>query len=315
MGKGNIVFIIGSVRSGSTLLRLMLSSHPEIHIFADGPYQAFLKKIKEKESGKSKKYEVLSRFDLLNRSEVRELISSELDPANKIIKLFEKERNLKKKTMCGIQLHGDYDIIKKAFPGAKFIHLIRDPRAVCKSMVGIRAAGNYYYAARLWVNLIEEVEKLGTEVPRHDFLIVKYEDLISRAEDVLKKICSFVGVDYSGQMLQYARENRNFSLPDLSRIDAWRYEIKKKYIYQIESVVGKKMKEYGYPPLCPHVRDLSNMSRLFLFFDNRFKHFVANLKFFGTINYLGVKVNQCLGIRVFKKAEEACVRIHKKKLR
>jgi len=65
MHEDKMIFIIGSTRSGSTLLRLLMSCHPQIHILVDGPYQAFIKECIEREKGNVRAYKPFTMFGLL----------------------------------------------------------------------------------------------------------------------------------------------------------------------------------------------------------------------------------------------------------
>lgn len=109
------------------------------------------------------------------------------------------------------------DEIKALFPKAKFIHIVRDPRAILLSQKNkwkrrkmgasfitkrevMRLRINYhpYTLSKLWQSAI----KAGL---RHrddsSVLTIRFEDLLQSPENTLQKICSHLGVDFHAQMM------------------------------------------------------------------------------------------------------------------
>ncbi|MDC3085609.1 sulfotransferase, partial [Candidatus Pelagibacter sp.] len=97
--------------------------------------------------------------------------------------------------------------IAKSFPEAKFVILIRDPRAIYAALEKnavkrkelrvqllsfARHFRKYVILANLFLNKKEFKKKL---------MIIKYEDLILKTEKKTKKICKFLNIHYDKSML------------------------------------------------------------------------------------------------------------------
>ncbi len=85
----------------------------------------------------------------------------------------------------------------------KYIHLVRDGRDTAasfkKAIVGPK---HIYELANKW----SEEQKLALEVSENypeRYLLVKYENLIEKPEDVLKQICEYLEVDFDAKALEY----------------------------------------------------------------------------------------------------------------
>ncbi len=90
----------------------------------------------------------------------------------------------------------------KLYPESKFIILVRDPRvnAIRKKNRKLNAGKSPLYLSALWNNTYKNIEYLTSH--KKEVLIVKYEDLVSNPETILKNICQFLNIDYNNKMLQ-----------------------------------------------------------------------------------------------------------------
>jgi hypothetical protein len=94
------------------------------------------------------------------------------------------------------------DPIFKAYPGAKMLHMLRDPRDRYeaslemwpdgKGRVGA-ATGRWLYSARLAQQNMQRYPK--------SYLIVRFETLVNETEATLRQVCSFLGEEYTPEML------------------------------------------------------------------------------------------------------------------
>lgn len=92
-----------------------------------------------------------------------------------------------------------FSTIKTIIPEAKLIHIVRDGRAVVTSH-------HPNHKQKYWVNKERWVNDVWAGLMFPAFL-VKYEDLVLDTENTLKKICSFIGEDFSKDMLDFVRNS------------------------------------------------------------------------------------------------------------
>lgn len=91
------------------------------------------------------------------------------------------------------------DWIRLLYPEAPILHLMRDGRAVVASRM--KAFGeSMELATNRWIWSLKAIEKLKKEkqVP---LLEIRYEDLVAQPENTLQKICGFLQLPYTEDML------------------------------------------------------------------------------------------------------------------
>lgn len=105
------------------------------------------------------------------------------------------------------------DDLAEIFPGAKFIELVRDGRDVALSIMGLPFGGNNAWTTgRRWAHCVRMGEKARTERPA-DVLLVRYEDLVSSPEHEVRRVSEFLGIEYDEDMLHVERT-------DMSKLQA-----------------------------------------------------------------------------------------------
>jgi len=94
------------------------------------------------------------------------------------------------------------------FPGARFVHLIRDGRDVALSLFRRRhdfLVYNTYCAARYWELYVERGREIGSRLPSGTYKEFYYEQLIQQPKDFLRELCVFLGEEYTDALLDYKR--------------------------------------------------------------------------------------------------------------
>src|SRR3546814_1901459 len=108
------------------------------------------------------------------------------------------------------------DIIRRVFPDAKIVHLVRDGRDVVLSQRSIEwMSGNLPKLVLDWQWKTTIAHKVGA-VLGDDFLEVRYEDLVCRPEAILRQICAFIDEPYASGMLR--SDEHTSELQSLMRI-------------------------------------------------------------------------------------------------
>ena len=137
---GPVVFLVGSERSGTTLLRLMLDHHPEIAF--EKEFDFVVSKVSE--TGAFPQVDAYLEWLATVRA-ADYAIDRSLDYRSLVTDfLRQKQAASGGKPRVGATVHRDFDRLRFIWPDARYIHLVRDPRDVSRSVVQKGWAGNVY---------------------------------------------------------------------------------------------------------------------------------------------------------------------------
>jgi Sulfotransferase family len=278
-------FVCGVTRSGTTLIRLMLDAHPELAIPGETHWVPKLIKAAERAKQSHEDYGDLiidhKRWGdfHLDADELRERIR-QVNPPNAadVIRAFyllyaerEGKSRYGDKTPGYVQ---EMPRIQRVLPEARFVHIIRDGRDVALSHLRMNwGPETYAESARLWRNRIRKARK---QAPKIDHYVeVHFEDLISDAEGVVRRVCDFVELDFDPVMLDYheraegrlaekarelPRKNRPpqpaearleshrlaTEPPRSDRVGMWRERMTPQEVAEYEAVAGDMLVALGY---------------------------------------------------------------------
>lgn len=259
-------FIVGCGRSGTTLLRTMLHRHSQVAIPVESlfiidyframnhaPVERFRRLIL-REHEFSEWHLSLTEQDLAHCNSVRELI----DEVHQRFAARKGATRWGQKTPRFIR-YGE--LLKSVYPEARFIHILRDPRAVVNSLIRSNVhRSNAYYAARRWLQDTRAGLALEERYPE-DVMRLPYEMLVSEPEPALRRVCEFLDLPFEPQMLEYYKEKeeaysgyheaihaRLQEPPRKERIDAWRGHLSAEEVALVEQVCMPLMAELGYAP-------------------------------------------------------------------
>ena len=219
-------FIIGSGRSGNTLLRSMLVSSDQVAI----PPESYVwpRIIRRFSSYSFLPWELLSSMVVSEFESYKEFNTWEVN----LYKAHQGARKLNKKdqtlsnTINCIYLaymeergYGDLrwgdktpintiyvNKILKVFPKAQYIHIERDPLDVVCSYVNAGLYKTYEEAAYFWKEATNKAETLGERLPPHQYYKISYEKLVTNPKRELPKICDFLNIKYRESMLDYWKQ-------------------------------------------------------------------------------------------------------------
>jgi protein-tyrosine sulfotransferase len=132
------------------------------------------------------------------------------------------------------------------FPKAKYIHILRNPKACVASYIKSGMQG-LDEAVDFWQTSTRNCLLLERSLPAENFIRVEYESLVTEPEQNLRRICGFLDVDYSQNMLEFWKKSgdlgdvgahdhhKNTRNPLSSKsIDAWKVELSSREIEVIE---------------------------------------------------------------------------------
>lgn len=278
-----IPFVVGVGRSGTTLLRFMLDSHPDMAVL---PELNWLEVVIDDLDAPSPDIETIKRKILKTQSWPD--LDMDADALDKI--LLSPSRPLGGHLLR--ELHGGYmqrfektrsgsktpkDVLRmpwlqRQLPEARFVHLIRDGRDVVLSRMSVWMSerSNIRKMTQYWKTHLEQGRKDAKEL--NHYMEIRYEDLVSDPESVLAQVCDFCELSLHPDQLKFyersterldelkdikhhrlisAQERRDmFALtrhpPTKARIGKWRSEMSKDDLEDFMSVAGDLLIELGY---------------------------------------------------------------------
>jgi hypothetical protein len=201
-------FVLSTVRSGSTLLRVVLDSHPDI--FA--PHELHLRDI-----------DVALASTYVERS----LAEAGLDAEGLRFllwdRLLHRELAASGKTQLVNKTPNDVfiaDRILACWPDARFIFLLRHPGAIERSRQETRPQDTPERNAEMVRRYGDALEAARRTYPG---LTIRYEDLAGDPERTTREVCAFLGLEWTADMLEYGRFDHGRMKPGLGD---WKDNIK-----------------------------------------------------------------------------------------
>lgn len=258
------VFVVGMNGSGTTLMLDCLNAHSEIygfrretlvipHVLSAAPSSSELvdddtfRKLWDEFRG-------LSSFRWVNGGEEPALPKNWREfprtPAAVIDGVFRtmaaregKERWCEKTPMHALHISS----LNRAFPGAKFIHMIRDGRA-CSASFHRRWGYVPDRTIYRWKNLIRSARKQAEQTGAA-YLEVRYEDFVADPEKKMRTVSDFLGVPYQEATLASSRERFHTGTDGteiVSRSESWKTYFSILTLRRLERIGGAVLSECGY---------------------------------------------------------------------
>lgn len=154
-----------------------------------------------------------------------------------------------------------YEQMKKMFPQAKFVGIVRDGRAVFNSkkhsiysVTGKPFETNPYKAAKRWCKICRKLREVQNKYPQ-ETISIRYEEMIQDTEQTVDRVSQFLNVTELQEL-----ENKTYAIPDrygelhknvnkkplTNRINAWQKSLSAQEIYAFESIAHKELTLAGY---------------------------------------------------------------------
>lgn len=273
----NPVFIVGTERSGSNLLRVLLNELPSIciphppHLMRDlTPLVPRYGDLTNAQNFRRLIHHAVRLVDLhfapwpLKLDEeriVREAPRRDLYSVYACIYEQFREHMGKARWACKstFMVHHVEEILGH-HRQPQFIHLVRDPRDVATSArKSIFSHYHPYFVAELWRREQSAGLAAARRLPASTWLTLRYEDLIREPKKEMRRVCKFLGESYSDKLLRYFEGSAARQLSDLSRSwenvgrpilkdnsEKYKSELKPGEIALVEGVAGEVMSEFGY---------------------------------------------------------------------
>ena len=270
--------IIGTQRSGSNLLRLILNQYDEI----SAPHPPHVLKTFASLLPHYKNLEDKNNFNLLandvadfvnanpvpwneNKIEADELVSRARN--NSLLSLYEtlyikKAEQDNCSIWCCKSMSNEYYAKELDEEGIKpfYIYLYRDGRDVAASFKrAIIGPKHIYHIATNWVRDQERALQVKEFVGDDRFCMIKYEDLIAEPEQTLKALSAKLELDYTPQLLAYYESSeslrtassgemwKNVAKPIIqNNTGKYKEELSHDDILMFENIAGRILEKLGY---------------------------------------------------------------------
>lgn len=273
-------FVVGFPRSGTTLVRAVLDAHPDCAV----PYEGgFIVKLAAARTD----YERPEGFDVarfvhdlrgfgpfgywaLSPDDVRDDLA---DPpvggvADAIRRLYALYGRRQGKSRFADKTPGnllELETLSELFAEARFVHVIRDGRDAALSLVQAPfGTPRLLEAAILWRSWLAAGRAVGARLGPGQYLEVRYEELVSDFEAVVRAIADFIQLPFDPCMLRYAdrapelmdgrlgypEQHQRLREQPSKRRD-WRSEMSAANARAFELLAGDMLAELGYPPVGP----------------------------------------------------------------
>jgi Sulfotransferase family len=281
------VFIVGCPRSGTTLLHRLVDAHPQIAIIHQS---RFIPNFFERRRGLTPEGLVTTKLvdrlleahGVKNLETSRELLESLVEAegpvsystfVSGVFDLYGKghgKRLVGDKTPAYVRR---INTLHSLWPKAKFVHIIRDGRDVCMSILNWRKADHALgrfstwredqvsTAALWWEWHVRLGREDGQSLAPKLYHEVRYEELVSRPVKECETLCDFLGIPYDEAMLKFheGRENVDPNVdakkgwwPLTPGLRKWSEQMPAEDLERFEAAAGDLLKELGYPRAVPN---------------------------------------------------------------
>ena len=151
------------------------------------------------------------------------------------------------------------DLLRRLWPDARFVVLVRDGRDVALSLRRMPfGPNNAWAAAQWWARGVRAGVRAAESIPTR-CSTVRYEDLAERAAEEVRRVCGFLGLSYSDDMLALENADPARIVPDqaawfptlfdginTSAVGRWKREMGARDRRIFAALAGAELAELGY---------------------------------------------------------------------
>lgn len=272
------VFVLGSPRSGTTLLYDMLLSAGgfAVYLAESNVFNLLLPRFGDPHtrSNREKLIEAwlsskLFRASGLDADGIRRRLIAECENGGDFLRIVMGE-------ICaaqGMQRWAENSpegmlylpLIKRLIPNALFVHILRDGRDVAASLARRRFVRAFPWEDRhglmgcglYWEWIIEHGRSFGQSIPS-DYIEIHFEQLLAQPQETLNEISHFIDQPLNYEVIQrvaygsVAKPNTSFyqeaESADFNPIGRWKKNFSSQQLLRFERLVGPTLLKLGYQP-------------------------------------------------------------------
>lgn len=242
------LFIIGSPRSGTSLLRLIMTSHSQILVPPECGFIIWLHtkygnwhRADNKDGSKltSFLYDLFEskKFDtwMLDKKIIEhQIVASQPESYAELCAIVYDAFGMSIRKDFAIwgdknNFHLNHlDALLSLYKKARFLHIVRDGRDVaCSYREVMSSKSRSPYAPKLetnitnialeWSNNVMKVDSFMTLMPQEAGMTIRYEDLVLNSQSIITTICEWLGIQFEADMLNFYQQNKSKKLePELT---------------------------------------------------------------------------------------------------
>lgn len=259
------IFILGCARSGTSLLQLMLRSHPRVAVPAETRFvvPAYTARcefgdlaVMENRRAlgdwitrdRSTKFRALG----LDASEITDEIAAGPPTLGSAVgtvfgayaRRFGKPRWGDRRPSY-VRYAGP---LLRMFPDAQFVHLVRDGRDCVASLLETPWYDqDVHHAVSVWREAVDRGSRLGARLGPDGYYEMQYERLVTDPADELARLCAFLGEDFDPAMTQPDGPAER-TVVTTTRVGSWAQRLHSWEISLAEAAFGERLAEFGYEP-------------------------------------------------------------------
>jgi hypothetical protein len=272
------IFIVGVPRSGTTLLRAILSAHPAITITPESHFFRFwLPRYRHLNLGNNAQFQQFwldfaqsQIFDSFGLSsyQLRDRLLTEqpLDFKTVFNDLMQSYAEKQGKRRWGEKTPAHYAhlaTILDWYPQAQVLWIVRDPRAVAASLIDKAwASSQVEVHAQTWIDSVCYYDRHWASDPR--VLLLQYETLVQDSTSEVRRLCQFLEEDFDPNLLKKVRSPSTLGLDTkplsshyqvalspihTTSLEKWRSQLSPYQLAIIEHLTREGMNRYHYKPL------------------------------------------------------------------
>jgi hypothetical protein len=264
------VVILGVSRSGTTLLKAMLDGHPALAIPTES---YFLPQLWDRHGERPDRDDFVADVARLARvrewgvepTMIRERLPASPTFAEAIQAIYRSYADTRGKPRFGDKTPSymqRLDVVDRAFPAARYVHLIRDGRDAALSFVAMRRRPRFNWArprsvpgfAAQWSREVAAARAFGLGLGSRRYQELRYEELVTDTEPAMRRLCGFLGLDFDPAILEYHRaveperlvDHPRLAEPPTPGVRRWRAQMGERELERFEAVAGDRLSELGY---------------------------------------------------------------------
>lgn len=148
-------------------------------------------------------------------------------------------------------------ILKRIYPGAKFVHILRNPYATLVSIRRHKTRKNYPFIAGIIDAMINSYYYLyKNRSLMSDYMVIRYEDLVTKPQEVMREVTRFIEIEFVEALFEptvmgkfwkgNSSRGRQFEGISTQPLVSWRQEIRPLEVSFVNLLFGHILQDYGY---------------------------------------------------------------------